>query len=107
MGTANGPEYHVKARRDLEEAFTRAAELDLIRSVADDVIARVMKEGEAAHAVGEWRGLSYREHWSHVNSHLNAVAVNGCAGELPKDREDIEHAIVRLLFIVAKQKEGK
>ena len=78
----------------------RAAELELIRSVADDVVTRVMKEGEATHAVGEWRGVIETLHEKHIDDHLIEFKRTG-------DMTHIEHAIVRLLIIVAKAKEGK
>lgn len=77
----------------------RAAELALIRSVADDVVTRVMKEGEASHAVGHWKDVSDVEHWTHADDHM--VDYRCSTASLT----DIEHAIVRLLFIVAKAKQ--
>lgn len=77
----------------------RAAECELIQSVAADVIARVMAEGAKTHAVGEWRGVvSEHEHLLHAKAHLRH-------GRRPLVT-DFEHAIVRLLMIVAKAREA-
>lgn len=75
----------------------RAAELEQVQAAALDAIARVMKEGEATHAVGEWREVGDVDHFNHAATHMTAYAATNL-----DDIEDIEHAIVRLLFIVAK-----
>ena len=84
----------------VEEKHSRAAELELIRSVADDVVTRVMKEGEATHAVGEWRGVEDYQHFQHAETHMDTWYAFRYT-----DTVDIEHAIVRLLMIVAKAKQ--
>jgi hypothetical protein len=100
MSGIDSPEMIERMRQREEGVMSaRAAELALIRSVADDVVTRVMKEGEATHAVGEWRSLDDGGHLDHVKAHLAKWEWHG--GGL--GMMDIEHAIVRLLFIVAKQ----
>lgn len=71
----------------------RALELALIRSVADDVIARVMKEGEATHAVGEWRAEAVGARLGHVMDHIRAWVQGGEIGEL-------EHAFTGLALVL-------
>lgn len=78
----------------------RAAEVEQVKAVALDVIVRVMKEGAATHAVGEWREVGNRDHLLHATNH---VANSSWVGA-PRDRTEIEHAIVRLLFIVANKR---
>lgn len=92
-----------KTQRVKPSAFAlsraRALELALIRSVADGVVTRVMKEGEATHAVGEWRAESVGDRLGHVVDHIRAWVQGGEIGEL-------EHAFTGLALVLTNLANG-
>lgn len=94
----------LKALWDADEERAKAAsprfkECQEVIVVAADVVARVMAEGAKTHAVGEWKGQDDDDHLTHAETHLDRWFSN-------RRTVDIEHAIVRLLMIVAKAKEA-
>lgn len=71
----------------------RAAEVEQVKAVALDVVTRAMKEGEASHAVGEWRTESVGDRLGHVMDHIRAWVQGGEIGEL-------EHALTGLALVL-------
>lgn len=72
----------------------RALELKAVLDTARDVIARVMKEGEATHAVGEWR--TRKDLIKHAKIHVLLWFNDG-------EVEDLEHALTDIALALAKQ----